>query len=404
MITRKVISPQLTLVNEFIPDKSIIGTSIYFPLRAGDDLPEQSGLATLTNRLMLSGTKNQTAKELALALEELGTSLNLDVRHDYSFASMQTTTPTWEKGIEILSDCIWNSVLPPEKVNNEKSILLKEIREENDVALNTTFKSLARTLYNSHPYGLPLHGKEDTVKSITRDQILERYQKITGPITITVVGNLDLNHVESVVKSELVNAAKGQNQVKEFSAPMIPDKEKRVVEHRENEAAWITTGFIAPTFADRDFPAMRVIDSILGGGMNSRLFVEVREKRGLAYQVGSVYATRQKAGQFVVYLGTGPQNLDSALECVLDEIENLQTQSIDEEELNRCKTYLCGTFQMGRETNLSHAMQFGLYEYTGVGLDMVEKYPKLIWEVTQEDIKRVASKYLKIPTIAITTP
>ena len=209
---------------------------------------------------------------------------------------------------------MWNSILPQEKVEIEKSILIKEIREEDDVVLNTTFKTLATTLYNSHPYGFPLHGKKETVSSIARNNVLEKFKNISGAITVAVVGNLDIQHVMRVVEDKLIPPSETQAHVEDYSVPKIPDKEKKVIEHRESEAAWITAGYIAPHICRQGFFGYESYRFHTGGRNETRDYLWKSGKReDWLIRWVQPMPHGKMTGQFVIYLGTGPQNLDSAL-------------------------------------------------------------------------------------------
>jgi predicted Zn-dependent peptidase len=179
------------------------------------------------------------------------------------------------------------------------------------------------------------------------------------------------------------------------STPVAPLSESRQrIEFRESRGVWLALGYGAPSITDADFPAMEVLDAILGGSMSCRLFTELRDRRGLAYQVGSTYVARPGPSAFVAYIGTGPDQFDVARDGILSELRKACAGPVTDEELRISKTYLKGTFIMGREGNSSQAALLARYESMGLGHDFVHQYPGLIDRVTADDVLRVAQAYL----------
>ena len=173
---------------------------------------------------------------------------------------------------------------------------------------------------------------------------------------------------------------------------------------RESHAAWLVIGYPAPHIRSEDFAVMEVLDSIMGGSMNSRLFVELRDKQGLAYQIGSSYIPRTGPSFFAAFLGTEPEKFNRAKLAILKEVEKFKTELVEEEELKRAKTYICGTFIMKQESNAGQASMLAQYELEGLGHDYVDRYPEEIRKVRREDILRAAQEYFKNWTLSAVLP
>jgi predicted Zn-dependent peptidase len=173
---------------------------------------------------------------------------------------------------------------------------------------------------------------------------------------------------------------------------------------RVSEAEWLVMGYLAPPIASKDYAAMKVLDSIMGGSMNSRLFTELRDKKGLAYQVGSMYPSRLGPSIFATYIGASPENHDGVVAGILEEVERIKNEPVPEEELERAKTYIKGTFIMSQESNMGQASLYGTYEMLGVGYQFVDQYPALIGEVTAEKVQQAARAYLNFYTLTTISP
>jgi zinc protease len=239
-------------------------------------------------------------------------------------------------------------------------------------------------------------GYPETVEKLTRDDLVKAYRETYVPnnMVITVVGNFN----EKKLIVDLTNAL---GTIKKGSALQrvpgeIPDHSVPVekVETRDTAASWFSLGWTAPSLTNPDYYPMEMLDAVTGGSMNSRLFVAVREQRGLAYQVSSFLNSRMETGLYAAYIGTKPETYQESRKVLLDEIYRLKSESVTDEELNLAKSYLRGMYIMGQESNAGQASQYAQYETLGVGYNYGDKYVTGIEKVTASDIVRVAGKYL----------
>jgi predicted Zn-dependent peptidase len=176
------------------------------------------------------------------------------------------------------------------------------------------------------------------------------------------------------------------------------------VVERDARQAQILVGFLAPHLAHDDYAPVRVLATVLGGGMSSRLFVELRDRRGLAYSVGVLATARTGPALFVPYLGTAPPNADAALAGMLGEVDRVRTEPVDERELARAKAYLLGNLAMDRRTSGRRAWHLAFYELIGAGWDWPRRFTRAVEAVTAADLARVAQQYLVRPTVVVLRP
>jgi zinc protease len=178
-------------------------------------------------------------------------------------------------------------------------------------------------------------------------------------------------------------------------------KSQTVMEEKPSlSAVWMAQGWLVPAIrVQKDYAALKVLNSLVGSGMSSRLFVDLREKQGLAYVVGSMYPSRDQESRFVLYIGTDPVNTDKVQAGFTQEVKRLQTDLVPASELTEAKSKLIGSFALAHDTNINQAYYIGLYETLGVGYRFDKIYPAQINQVTSADIQRVAREYLAGPSV-----
>jgi len=225
-----------------------------------------------------------------------------------------------------------------------------------------------------------------------------------------VVGNFDPETMKNYLLSATPHtdtdgsptSVKGKETKAATAVLPVPNlnKSRTVEQDKAKQAAtWIAKGWLVPEVKSPDYVPLKVLNSLLGSGMSSRLFMNLREKQGLAYVVNSLYPTHSEKSRFVLYIGTDPKNYDKVMTGFENEMSRIQTEPVTSEELQDAKDKLAGGFALAHETNGSQAFYLGLYEMMGVGYQYDMTYPKLIQEVTVNDIQRVAQKYFSQPSI-----
>jgi zinc protease len=387
----------------------IVAFRVYLECGPRYEAPEETGLSNLMLRLLLSGTENRSARQVAGEIDALGAELNTDVNKDYGSLILKSTRAAFEQALDILLDCLLKPTFPQDRFENEKETILKEIRQEKDSLLTEAFRSFQKEIYGRHPYGQPALGLEETVSRFTRDDVVQMYRRSLDPerTRIVVVGNFDEEALLEILESRIGliadRPARGQLALDGLLVP-FPKAPTEISMERKSETEWLVLGYLGPPISSEDYAAMKVIDSIMGGSMDSRLFTELRDKQGLAYQVGSTYPSRLGPSIFAIYIGAAPENHDQVVKGILRQVERIQNEPLPPDELQRAKTYIKGTFVMGLETNMGQASTAGLFGVLGMGTDFIEQYPEKIEAVTAEKVREVSRKYLNIYTLSTVRP
>lgn len=385
---------------------NILAISCLIDIGAAQESPEKSGLTNFTQTLLRKGTQKRTAEEIALELESLGASMGDETYEDFAEVSAVATVGDVEKIIELMADVLFQPSFPPEEIEKERRNILDGIRLSEDNSFYFTYKHFKRLLYgDQHPYGRPVEGTPETVSQITRDDIVNFHKKYYLP------SNMILSVVANIEEKKLLRL------IKQYFPPESPvpppkflvdkrSKSRYTIETKQKdvEQGFILLGYITCDVTDKDYLPLKVTSAIIGEGMSSRLFVQLRDKLGLAYSVGCGMPTRKLRSHFFCWIGTKPETIELAKNKILEEIEKLKTEPISDDELKRAKNYIIGRYLLDHQTNLRQSWYLGWYELLGLGVKYDELYPQLIEQVTAEEVRQVACKYFTQPAIEILSP
>lgn len=390
------------------PANDIVAVEFVLPMGAREEPPEKAGISTLALRMLSRGTRFRTDYEIAVALESLGASFATDVRKDRAAIGLQTTSEKLGKTLDVVEEILTESSFPEDPFEVEKEILIQEIQEDLDSPYTAAFRLFQETLFREHPYGRHSAGTRETISALSHAEVRSLFQSRfgKGKICVGVVGNVDPDSVEGPL-ARILGAFEGGD-LPPFQPHMgdsfSTDAPHEVYEVRSTEAECIVYGFRAPGLLDPEYPALKVLDSVLGGSMDSRLFAEIREKQGLVYQIGSTYPALEWQGMFAVSLVTTVGNHARVLDSLRSELDRLKQTPPSEDEILRARTYLQGTFLMAQEKNADQADILARYHSLGLGIDFVDRYPVLLEKVTPEEVRQAAAAYFDQPTLAIVGP
>lgn len=382
----------------YTPNSSndIIAISIY--AKGGQLLDKIAGTANLTAATMMKGTKNYTSLELSQVLEDNGIKIVPSVGADAFSITVLTTKDEYDKTMELLNEVVNNAIFDDYEIEKLKSDKLSAIKTNKDVPIKQAIEEYRDMIYKNTPYSISSKVLEKNIQNIKKSDIIEYYNKIFNPknIVISINGNIDKD--KTIQDLNKIFEPKADSQT--FDYKIYDSKIPRITAPRTNtikmptETAWILLGWQTDgVLSEKDYATLQVIDSILGTGMSSRLFKELREQEGLAYQLGTGYSPNVLRGSFMMYIGTNPATLEKSKQGLFSEIEKLKTEYVGDKELKDAKEKLIGNYVIGLETNLDKASNIGWYETSTRGYEFKEKYVDLINSVTDADIIEVANKY-----------
>jgi len=387
------------------PGVGVVAASLQ--VRAGS-LFESEATAGLTNfmqRVLVRGTAKRSALAMIEAAEELGGSL--DASADVESTEIRGTAIArhWEPLLALVAEAVLEATFPAAEIERERRLVLGQLQTRADNPFPRAFDTALRDMYGSHPYAWPPLGRPESVAQMSRDALVAHYRTVYRPdrMVLAVSGNVPRAPVLAAAGRlfRRLPAAPGVPTVP--TTELRPRAEPRIVE-REARQAQVLIGFVAPPVVHPDYAPVRVLAMVLGGGMSSRLFTELRDRRGLAYSVGVLATARTGPALFAPYLGTAPGNADAALAGMLAEVERIRAEVIGEQELARARAYLLGTLAMDRRTSARLAWHLAFYELIGAGWDWPQRFAHAVESVTIADIARVAQRYLVHPTVVVLRP
>lgn len=360
-----------------------------------------AGTANLTSRLLLQGTASRTAEELANELDSNAIELSVDSKQDLLRARGLCLNEDFSKMVELLEDVIKNSTF--ENIDKEVMKLTGELRMEMDSPKSQALDNLVKTIFHDHPYGHSYTQILKDLPSIKIEDIKEFYSKqclVPSRMVFSITGDVEKSEVLNLLEEKFGALPQVQADEIEIKKPEISEDKLVTISQADAAQAQIIQGWIAPALCEEDFPALTLMNVILGAsGLSSRLFVELRDKKGLAYHVRSSLEALKHLGLFTVYIGTAPNNIKTCIEGFNTEINKLRTELVPDKELNDAKNNYLGKRAFMHETNSQQAYFLGHYDIMGVGVEFDTQIEDMVRKVTSEDVKRVANKYLSQKSI-----
>lgn len=373
--------------------------AISIQAKGGTFLDKIPGTSTMTADVMMRGTRKYSPTEFAQILEDNGIKISPSVKADAFQVNILTTKPEYEKTIELINEVINNATFDDYEIEKTRTEKLNKIKQNRDIPLQVAIENYKNLIFEGTPYSYTSKIFEKTYPQIDHEEIVNYYNKIFYPenVVISINGDVDSQKAIEDFTKIFDNRKEGEKfDYQTYSQIMgrLTSQKEAVKIMPQTKTDWI---FIAwqtcGVDGKKDYAALQVMDSLLGSGMSSRLFKNLRDQEGLAYQLGSGYIPSILKGSFVVYIGTNPQNLDKAKDLLLKEVFRLKKEFVGTKELKEAKDKLIGNYIIARETNLEKASSLGWYEISGRGYEFDDEYIKLINSVTESDIIEAANKY-----------
>jgi len=376
----------------------ILSLKILSPVSILQENISKSGTTALLYNVMSKSTNKRNPETLATAIDNLGASITSDVEYDYSGWTLNCMSQYFDEACEILSDIILNPNFDENELEKERDLIIQTIKSRKDSIKSVANDKFISDFYDkTHPYSIIKSGNQETLKSLTKQDLKDTYNKIysTKGIVITVVGNIK----KSVLKKSLnkyfgqINLTQEKANLKFQNNPIRLDKDV-IVKSKFNQA-FIIYAYDCPNVLSKDFATLKLINIFLGGRMTGRLFIELREKLGLAYEVNCDYPTRIDNSYFKVYIGLDKKNIDITKKGIEKIMNDLCTTKVSDTELNDTKNFIKGIYLLAHQSVERQAYYLAIREMVGLGYEYDDKYIQELSNVTSDDIIEVANKYFK---------
>lgn len=382
------------VLTEDIPHVRSVAVGIWVNVGSRDENNDVAGITHFIEHLMFKGTEKRTAKGIAEELDAVGGQLNAFTTKEYTCYYAKVLDEHIALAVDLLSDMLFSSRFDKVDIDRERNVILEELKMYEDAPDELVHDIFAASIWHTHPLGRPIIGSEKTVGELTREDILGFYNKYYNPnnIVVSVAGSFDQQQVMELLTATFGKLTGDKNE----RLLTAPEPTRQVVcKIKDTEQVHICLGTPGLALDHEKIYVYQIINTILGGGLSSRLFQEIREQRGLVYSVFSYHSSYHDSGLFCIYTGLSKQNVRSALELIIKEINDIKTNGVRAEELQRAKDQLKGNLLLSLEnvsTRMSRLGKSQLYLGKVIPPDEVVRR---ITAVSDSDIKELAQEMLK---------
>lgn len=382
-----------------------------FPVGSRYEDKKLSGASHFVEHMMFKGTtKRPDYLEISRELDAAGAEFNAFTYKDYTGYYIKISSAKLDLAFDLLDDMVYHSVFSAEEIEKEKGVIVEEIRMYEDNPTMAVDLLFDRVMFGNHPLGRDIAGTAQSVRALSRADLWNYYKKHYVPknMILAVAGNFQPAALKKYLKCFADEKATGSNalEFKKFAWPgaggtgsagaKIPLANKIELSQRKVDQAHVILGFPGLKYTHPDRYAEAVLLTILGGGMSSRLFVEVREKRGLAYMVRAGSASFKDVGAVAVQAGLDPSRLHDALKVIKSEIIKIQKDLVSAKELADAKTNIAGKLDLAMEDSSAQSQWFARQFLFGDKMETYEEFIKNVKKVTAGEVRRVAQKILDL--------
>ncbi|MEJ3744019.1 pitrilysin family protein [Actinomycetes bacterium KLBMP 9797] len=399
-VRRTVLPSGLRVLTEAIPSMRSVSFGVWVAVGSRDEPVALGGVSHFLEHLLFKGTTKRTALDISAEIEAVGGETNAFTTKEYTCYYARVLDADAPLAIDVMGDLIADSVLDPADVETERGVILEEIAMHDDEPGDEVHDVFASALYGEHPLGRLVSGTEATISPMTREQILGFYrERYTAPsIVVAAAGNLDHDAVVDLVSRSLALGGGDASPAPLRPTPAVPTRPAdTVIQAKDTEQAHLVLGCPALARMDERRFALGVLNNVLGGGMSSRLFQEIREKRGLAYSVYSYASQYADTGLFAVYAGCAPGKVDEVLELTRAELAAVAASGVTEAELARGKGMSKGSYVLGLEDTGSRMSRLAKGELLYGDLLSVDELLAQVDAVTLDDVNALAADLLTRP-------
>ncbi len=395
MFYRKtVLDNGITVITEPMDSVRSVALGVWFAVGSRDESAPEAGMSHFMEHMMFKGTPTRSAKDIADSFERIGAELNAFTSKEYTCYYSRFVDENLVTAFEVLADMVVSANLDDPSCESEREVVIEEIARMEDTPDDRIHEIFSHALWPDHPIGLPILGSRQTVGGFDHPQSVDFRAKhyVTGNCVVAAAGSVDHDELVALAEQHLAALSQGPRSVRPVAT--TAGASSLSVLPKETEQAHICFGVATMNAHHPDRFALALLDGILGGGMSSRLFQEIREKRGLAYSVYSFSALYQDTGEFAVYAGTRPSNTEEVLSLIRQEMEHIAEAGVTTEEFDRVRQASKGHLVLGLESTRTRMTRLGKNEVTGGEILSGDEVMERFDAVTMDDLRRVSADVL----------
>lgn len=409
LVRRTTLPGGLRVITERVPGVRSVSFGVWVNVGSRDETGRHMGSAHYLEHLLFKGTRRRSAMDISASIEAVGGDLNAFTTKEYTCYYARVLDVDLPLAIDVVCDVVTDALIEPADVEAERGVILEEIAMHEDDPTDAVHDEFATAMYGDTPLGRPILGTIETIEGISRSAIHQFYRRRYRPesMVIAAAGNLDHASVVRLVREAFADVLEPGV---DPAPPRTPGRPRRQaaghrVTPRATEQANLVIGVPALRRSDPRRYAMSVLSTAFGGGMSSRLFQEVREKRGLAYSVYSYAQGFTDSGMFGIYVGCLPGKVDTVLDVLLSEMDAVADSGLTDDEIARGKGQVRGATVLGQEDTGSRMTRIAKSELHGEPLLPIDELLARVDAVTSQEVQSLAREVLRAPaTLAVIGP
>jgi zinc protease len=356
---------------------------------------KNNGIGNFMARMLNKGTSTMNAEQIALEVESLAGSVSGFSGWDAFGLTGETLSWNFRRVFEVFSDILLHPAFPEEHLEKTRQDILASIKNQEDDLAQLAFRALWKALYPCHPYGMDVLGKPESVKGITREDLLAFYRRhaVSQNLVLAIVGDIDPIEARDAAERCMMELPNGS--LERSHAPCEEPPQREVIQEvsGEKQQVHILVGARGARHKDEAKYSLEVLNAILSG-QGGRLFTQLRDQQSLAYAVTALNREALDPGLFAIYLAAKPDKRQIAIDAIRKQVQRIREEDVSEEEIERAKNFLIGTYEVGLQTNAAQAAAMTFDELYGLGYAEYLDYPKRIKEVTASKVRRAAERFL----------
>jgi zinc protease len=423
-VTRTTLQNGMRIVVKREPETPLVAVDVVVKVGSGQEGPTTAGIGSFVARTLLASTTSRSVETIQDEISDLGGNVSVTRQPDWTEISGLTVPDKFPDMVSLITDVIKNATFDPDTVEDKRKDILNDIDTGTASVFDESYNNLRAGLFSGTGYDLPALGTPRSIVRIPRTQLLRYYYEYFIPknMVFVVVGNVDPRDAIAAVTSGMADYdpfLRGSRRRTPDQTPLpiltsdVPAVHTVIPDLAE---VCVMLGYRAPSMSSPDYASLQVLNALLGGMKTSRMFTELREKQGLAYELGSFYSPQMYSGDLTAFVFAAPAHIDPATkksvgtiamirDQMLTQVEAMKTAPPSAVDLARAKHYLIGTYKIKHERVEDRASLIGVAELTAAeGADLDENYADYINAVTADDVVRVAKKYLVHPVVSYTEP
>jgi predicted Zn-dependent peptidase len=390
-VRKKVLKNGLTIASEVMPHLRSVSLGVWVKCGSRVEEADKTGLSHFIEHLLFKGTRKRSAKDIAEAIDSVGGQLNAFTEKEYVGFYAKVLDEHLPFAFELLSDIVLNPAFPPVEMKREREVIFEEIRMVEDSPQELILDIYLEKFWKGHPLGRPISGTKKTVGRISRRDVLEFFRKNynAGNMIVAVAGNIRHREVQELAERYFSALQPG-----DAADPGPPPRAHAglVVRRKDQlEQTHLCLGTVSPPITSEDRYCCHLLSSILGGGLSSRLFQNIREKRGLVYSIFSMLNLYRDAGSLMVYAGTAPEKAAQVVDLTLREFRRLREELVPHRELKRAKESIKGSLMLSLESSSSRMTHLAQQLIYFGRFYRLEEILRAVERVTARDIRRLAN-------------